>query len=304
MTEALYTAFEPAFRRFVRDGEPLRQLWGDGRWTEGPVHLPLTRAVVFSDIPNDRQMLYSELSGLTHELRGGRRHFTNGATLDRQGRMLVCEHGTRSLARIGHDGQRTLLADIFEGGRLNSPNDVAVHADGTIWFTDPSYGIESHYEGCVSPREQNGNHVYRYDPTTGALDAVARDFAYPNGIAFSPDGALLYVADSGGSRSPGNERHIRVFTLDEKRLTGGNVLAECPNGVFDGFRLDTEGRLWTSASDGVCCFSPDGTCLGRIAVPETVSNLCFGGPRNTRLYITATHSLYAIELCVRGAALL
>ncbi len=290
-------AWEPAFLDLFPEGASLRLLWQQGAWTEGPSYLPLTRSVIFSDIPNDRQLLYSEVSGDVHVWRGGQRHFVNGTTPDGSGGLLMCEHGTRSLTCLSHDGQRSVLADHFEGGRLNSPNDVVVHPDGSIWFTDPTYGIEFPDQGNSGETEQEGSFVYRYAPDTGLLSAMIRDCAYPNGLAFSPDGTQLYVADSAGSRSPGDKRHIRVFDLGSNgQLTGGDVLARCPNGVFDGFRVDHAGRLWASARDGVYVLTPHGDVMGRIATPQTVSNLCFGGPEHDRLYITATTSLLVIDL--------
>ncbi|WP_114008389.1 SMP-30/gluconolactonase/LRE family protein [Cohaesibacter intestini] len=294
---SVLTAFEPAFLRLFPEGASLQALWQQGKWTEGPSYLPLTQSLIFSDIPNDRQMLYSEPSGAVHVWRGGQRHFVNGTVPDAAGGVLLCEHGTRSLTRLSPDGKRQILADRFEGRRLNSPNDVVEHRDGSIWFTDPTYGIEFPDQGNPGEQEQEGSFVYRYDPKTTRLSAVIRDCAYPNGLAFSPDGTHLYVADSGGSRSPGNQRHIRVFDLDsDGQLSGGKIFAHCPNGVFDGFRVDRSGRLWASARDGVYVLSALGDVMGRIATPQTVSNLCFGGPRRDKLYITATTSLLAIDL--------
>ncbi len=293
----MLTAFEPGFSDLFPEKGSLRVLWSEGKWTEGPSYLPLTRSVVFSDIPNDRQMLYSELSGEVHVWRGGHRQFVNGTTPDAAGGLILCEHGTRSLTLLSHDGRRVVLADRFEGGRLNSPNDVVQHPDGSIWFTDPTYGIEFPDQGNPGEKEQKGSFVYRYDPGTGELSAMIRDFAYPNGLAFSPDGTRLYVADSAGSRSPGDKRHIRAFNLDSNgQLTGGEIFVRCLNGVFDGFRVDRAGRLWASARDGVYVISESGEVMGRIATPQTVSNLCFGGPDRDLLYITATSDLLVINL--------
>ncbi|SNY92254.1 gluconolactonase [Cohaesibacter sp. ES.047] len=294
---SVLTAYEPAFLDLFPADTRLRALWRQGTWTEGPSYLSATRSVIFSDIPNDCQMHYSELSGEVNVWRGGQRHFVNGTTPDAAGGLLMCEHGTRSLTRLSHEGKREILADRFDGGRLNSPNDVVQHLDGSIWFTDPTYGIEFPDQGNPGKKEQEGSFVYRFDPKSEKLSAMIRDCAYPNGLAFSPDASRLYVADSGGSRSPGDERHIRVFDLgDNGQLSGGDIFVRCPNGVFDGFRVDRTGRLWASARDGVYIISERGTVLGRIATPETVSNLCFGGPDQDRLYITATSSLLVINL--------
>jgi len=187
-----------------------------------------------------------------------------------------------------------VLADRFDGKRFNSPNDVVVAADGAVWFTDPPYGILSDYEGVRAEPEIDGCHVYRVDPTTGQVRVVADDFERPNGLAFSLDQKRLYVADT-------RRRHFRVFDVDGDRLTGGAVVAESPNGNPDGIRLDEEGRIWAAAGDGVYCLHPDGTVLGRIAVPEVVSNICFGGPKRNRLFIAATTSVYTLLFNVNGA---
>jgi gluconolactonase len=194
-----------------------------------------------------------------------------------------------------------VIADRYQGGRLNSPNDVVVHSDGSIWFTDPSYGIDTDYEGARADREQNGCHVYRVDAGTGEVTRVADDFERPNGLAFSIDEKKLYVSDSGRSHGEELPHHIRVFdVLDGRTLKGGEVFAVCEPGFFDGFRLDEQGNIWTSAGDGVQCFAPDGTLIGKIKLPEGCANVCFGMLRNDRLFMTATTSVYAIYLLVRG----
>jgi gluconolactonase len=205
------------------------------------------------------------------------------------------------VSRTEVDGRRTVIADAFEGRRLNSPNDVVVAADGAVWFSDPTYGILSDYEGYTAEPEYGGRHVFRVDPATRRVDAAATDFVQPNGLAFSPDGARLYVADSGASHDPDGPRHIRVFDVGaDGRLRGGAVFATVDAGVPDGLRTDLHGNVWSSAGDGVHCFSPAGELLGRILVPEPVANLEFGGPRGNRLFITATTSLYACHLATSG----
>lgn len=209
---------------------------------------------------------------------------------------MTCEHETRRVTRTEWDGSITVLADRYQGKRLNSPNDVVVKSDGSIWFTDPPYGIMSDYEGNKSPGEQDGNYVYRIDPASRELTVVASDFDKPNGLAFSPDEKHLFIADSG------RPRHMRVFdVVDGKRLTNGRIFAECDAGVFDGFRFDTEGHLWTSTKAGVSCYAPEGELLGKIRVPEAVANLTFGGPKRNRLFIAATTSLYSVFVNARGA---
>ena len=214
---------------------------------------------------------------------------------------MSCEHGGRRVTRTEHDGSVTVLADRYEGKRLNSPNDVVVKSDGTVWFTDPPYGILTDYEGYKADSEIGANYVYRLDPASGALSVASDDFDKPNGLAFSPDESILYIADTGLSHDPNGPHHIRAFSVAESgALSGGEVFAEITPGVADGFRLDTEGNIWTSAGDGIHCYTPDGTLLGKILIPEKVSNCTFGGPRRNRLFITATTSLYAIYVNARG----
>ncbi len=299
-----YEIRDERFRRSIKLGETVDQIWTGGRWTEGPVYSAAYRSLVWSDIPNDRRLRWDELTGSVGDFRSGQGCYTNGSTLDREGRIVACEHGTRSVTRIEHDGSVTTLASHFDGKRFNSPNDVVVRSDGSIWFTDPAYGIESDYEGFQAEPELDGEHVYRLDPGTGSLTQVTDDFACPNGLAFSLDEQTLYIADSGGTRYASGEHHIRKFAVtSDGTLTGGEVFAECEDGVFDGFRIDTRDRIWTSARDGVHCIHPDGTLIGKIFVPEKVSNVCFGGPKRNRLFITASRSVYTVLLCSTGAAL-
>ncbi len=300
-----YEIIEGKFGRLIGGNMRLRQLWTGAAWTEGPVYFRDGDYLLFSDIPNDRIMRFvPDLSGLEGTVSVFRQpaHHTNGHTRDNEGRLVSCSHGARCVFRTEFDGTVTTLVDRFEGKRLNSPNDVVVKSDGTIWFTDPPYGILSDLEGNKGEQEYGGAHVFRLDPRDGSLAAVATDFVKPNGLAFSPDETFLYIADTGASHDPQGPRHIRKFDVrDDHSLGGGEVFAICHNGLFDGFRLDTEGRIWSSAGDGVHCFDVDGTLLGKIHVPEVVSNVCFGGKKRNRLYICGTTSLYAIYLNVNGA---
>jgi gluconolactonase len=208
------------------------------------------------------------------------------------------------VTRTEIDGSITILADRYQGKRLNSPNDVVVRSDGSVWFTDPTYGIKSDYEGYRAEPEQETRNVYRLDPASGDLEAAVTDFGQPNGLAFSPDETKLYVADSASSHDIKAPRHIRVFdVVDGRRLSNGRIFCSLDNGLPDGFRVDVKGNVWTSAGDGVHCFSPDGVLLGKILVPQTVANLTFGGPRRNRLFITATKSLYSVFVATNGAAL-
>jgi gluconolactonase len=228
-------------------------------------------------------------------------NYANGNTVDREGRLVTCEHGGRRVTRTEPDGSITVLADRYRGKRLNSPNDVVVKSDGSIWFTDPTYGIDSDYEGHKAEAEQDGSHVYRIDPG-GEVTRILDDFEKPNGLAFSPDETLLYVADSGATHRPDGPRHIRRFELDANgRLSGGEVFASLTDSLFDGFRLDSDGRVWTSAGTDVHCYEPDGRLTGKIKVGETVANLVFGGPKRNRLFICATSSIYSVLVAVNGA---
>ncbi|SFH47628.1 gluconolactonase [Palleronia marisminoris] len=294
-----YEIVDPRFRALIQPNAHLRQLATGFEWTEGPVWFADLQVLLFSDIPGDRMMRLTP-DGQVGTFRQPS-HYANGNTRDREGRLVTCHHGTRSVTRTEHSGQITVLADGYDGRRLNSPNDVIVQSNGAIWFTDPTYGILSDYEGHVAEPEQRARHVFRLD-ADGSLAPMIDDFTQPNGLALSPDERILYVAESGSSHDPGVLSVIRAFNLSEGRISGGRVFAEVDRGLPDGFRVDSEGRLWCSAADGVHCFGPDGALLGKILVPEVVSNLCFGGPRGNRLYITATTSVYSVPLNARAAA--
>jgi gluconolactonase len=281
------------FAAVARGDDYLDCLYDEGRWLEGPVYSPAWRCLLFSDIPNDRMLRWDEVSGAVSVFREPA-GYANGHTLDGQGRLISCEQGNRRVTRTEHNGSITVLASAFDGHRLNSPNDVVVRRDGSIWFTDPPYGITSDYEGHAAEQELDGCYVYRLSPA-GELSVVADDFVRPNGLAFSLDESQLYVVDT-------PERHIRRFDVkDDGRLSGGEVFAPCTAGMFDGIRLDATGRIWAAAHDGVHCFDPDGTLLGKLLFPDVVSNLCFGGPKRNRLFVTATTSVYSWLLTTNGA---
>ncbi|WIX32024.1 SMP-30/gluconolactonase/LRE family protein [Salinicola sp. JS01] len=290
---------DPRFARLVHPMAPLTRLATGFTWTEGPVWFGDHQCLLFSDIPSQRLLRWSAREGITtfRERTG----FNNGNTRDNQGRLVSCRHGSRDLVRTEPDGRIQVLASHYAGGRLNSPNDVVVSRDGAIWFTDPTYGLISNFEGYRADPEQPARHVFRLDPEDGSLSAVASDFAQPNGLCFSPDERLLYVAESGATHDPAVAPVIRRFRVNGKTLEDDGIFAEIGAGVPDGMRVDREGNLWSSAADGVHCFAADGTLLGRILVPETVSNLCFGGSDGQRLYITATTSLYSLFVDVQGA---
>ncbi len=288
------------FRFLVNPAAGLKKLHGGMLWAEGPVYFPQGDYLLWSDIPNNRMLQWSE--GLGARVYRFHANNSNGNTRDREGRLVTCEHLTRRVTRSEPDGSITVLADSFDGKRLNSPNDVVVKSDGSVWFTDPPYGILSDYEGKTAVQEQAGCFVFRLDPASGELEVVAEDFVKPNGLAFSPDESLLYVSDTGLSHQQDGPHHIRVFEVEAgRRLTNGRVFAEIEKGVSDGFRLDSQANLWTSTGGGVQCFSPAGELLGEILIDEAVANVTFGGPKNNRLFITASSSLYAIYLAVSGA---
>ncbi|KQT84042.1 SMP-30/gluconolactonase/LRE family protein [Aurantimonas sp. Leaf443] len=289
-----YIVHDPRFSALFIGHARLERLWTGGRWLEGPVYVPAAKSLLFSDIPNDALMRLDECDGSVgvFERPCG---FHNGHTLDREGRVIACEHGGRRISRLDHDGIWRGLADRFEGRRLNSPNDVVVHSDGSIWFSDPTYGIDSHYEGHRASPELSSCDVYRLDPRTGAIEAVVTDMLRPNGLCFSPDERTLYVSDTGRTHDRDHTPCIRAYAIGPDGRPGeGRHFAASPSGFFDGFRSDDRGHLWASNADAVCVYAPDGTHIGSIPVPEMVSNLCFGGQKRNRLYITAQTSLYAI----------
>jgi gluconolactonase len=229
---------------------------------------------------------------------------SNGNTRDREGRLVTCEHGTRRITRTEADGSITVIADSYQGKRLNSPNDVVVKSDGSIWFTDPPYGIMSDYEGHKADQEQDACHVYRVDPKSGKLTVAVDDMPRPNGLAFSPDESILYVADSAASHDPDAPPAIRAFKVGKNgKLSAGKEFCRVANGLPDGLRIDTDGNVWTSAGAGIECYAPSGDLLGRIRFPQTVSNLVFGGPKRNRLFVTCTHDVYAVYVAATGAQL-
>jgi gluconolactonase len=284
----------------VLPNAPLVTLGEGFAWLEGPVWFADQDCLLFSDLPNDRIMRWTSDGGISVFRRPS--GFANGHTRDRQGRLIGCLHQRRCLIRTELDGSITVLADRYRGKRLNSPNDVICRSDGTIWFSDPHYGINTDYEGGKQAVELPPT-LYRLDPHDGNLQVMADDFEGPNGLAFSPDERLLYVSESGRQFAPDPVQHIRVFDVldDGKRLSPGRLFHKVTPGFTDGFRLDQDGNVWSSAADGVHCIAPDGTKLGGIKVPFVVSNLTFGGRNRSRLFICASHSLLAIYTNQRGA---
>lgn len=297
--EATYETRDPRFRALIQPSAALERLATGFRWAEGPAWFPLLGTLVFSDIPSDRLLAWSEGAGARslREPAG----FANGNARDREGRLVTCHHGSRSVVRTGHDGRRETLAESYRGRRLNSPNDLVVVRDGAVWFTDPTYGILSDYEGHEATPEQDATAVYRIPPEGGEPERMLAGLVQPNGLAFSPDESVLYVAESGSSHDPAVPSVIRAWDMEGGRPVRGRDFATVSPGPPDGLRVDGKGHVWTSAADGVQVVHPDGTHLGTVRVPETVSNLCWGGARGNRLFITATSSLYAVFVSARAA---
>ena len=294
-----WEVLDPRFRRYALPNAPLVKLAEGFGWLEGPVWFADHDCLIFSDIPGDRLLRWSESSGVS--VFRSPSGFGNGNCRDREGRLVSCSHRNRCLTRTEWDGRITVLADRYQGQRLNSPNDVVCRSDGSIWFTDPDYGINTDYEGGKQTAELPPS-VYRID-ANGELTRVADDFEGPNGLAFSPDERSLYIAETGRQFAADPRQYLRAFEVTASGTLGaGRIIHKTSPGYTDGLRVDEDGNLWCSAADGVHCISPDGTKLGAIKVPFTVSNLAFGGRNRCRLFICASHTLYAIYTNQRGAA--
>jgi len=297
-------ALDPRFEKYWVKLSAVEHLYTGCRWAEGPVWFGDGRYLVWSDIPNNRMLKWEEETGAVSVFRS-HTNFANGNTRDRQGRLVTCVHGARNVIRTEYDGSITVLMDNYQGKRLNSPNDVVVKSDGSIWFTDPPFGLLSNYEGHVAPSEI-GQNVYRIDGSTGEATIVAAEILGPNGLAFSPDETILYVVESRGQPF----RKILAFDVvgDGRSLARKRTLIDAgPGGTPDGFRVDVDGNLWcgwgmgTAELDGVRVFAPDGTPIGHIALPERCANVCFGGLKRNRLFMAASQSLYAVYVNTQGA---
>ncbi len=297
---------DPRFGPYRLGNAAVERLYTGARWTEGPVWFGDFRSLVFSDIPNNRMLRYCEVTDEVTLFRQPS-NYSNGNTRDLQGRLITCEHLTRRVTRTEHDGGLTVLLDRFDGKRLNGPNDVVVDSDGAVWFTDPGYGILMSYEGERAEAELP-TRVYRLDPVSGDATVVAEDLVKPNGLCFSPDESRLYISDTGNSHDPDGPGHIRVFEVVEgRKLRGGQVFADMSPGFADGMRTDSDGNLWSSVgwagpgTDGVHCLTPDGELIGRIVLPEPCANLCFGGAKGNRLFMTCSQSLYSLYVEAVGS---
>jgi len=297
---------DPRFARYRVISAAVERLYTGTRWAEGPVWFGDGRYLLFSDIPNNRMLRWLEDTGEVSVFRSPS-NYSNGNTRDRQGRLLTCEHDSRRVTRTEPDGTITVLADHFQGKPFNAPNDLAVHSDGAIWFTDPGYGIMSNYEGHKAAFELPTN-VYRLDPNTRDLTVVVSDMEKPNGICFSPDEKKLYIVDTGEPKHAGDPRPIRAYDVEDgKRLKNGRMFVNMAPGTSDGIRCDVDGNVWSAAGwgpegfSGVHVFAPDGVLIGKIHLPETCANLCFGGAKKNRLFMTASQSLYAVYVGTEGA---
>ena len=293
------------FAKYRLGTAALELLWTGGRWLEGPVWFGDGRYLLFSDIPNNRILKWDEATEDVAVFRQPSNN-TNGNTRDRQGRLISCEHDARRVTRTEHDGSITVLIDRFDCHRLNAPNDIVVKSDGSIWFTDPGYGILMNYEGHRAEFELDTN-VYRFDPDTGEATVVASDLARPNGLCFSPDESFLYIVDTARSDGPEHPAHIRVFDVIDDKLGKNRLFVDMGTSMADGIRADIDGNIWVGAgwagegSDGVHCYAPDGTLIGQIHLPAPCSNLCFGGEKKNRLFMTVSQSLYSLYLETTGA---
>lgn len=304
--EPAVEVLDPRFKKYTIANAAIERLHTGARWTEGPVWFGDGRYLLWSDIPNNRMLRWIEETGEVSVFRYPSNN-SNGNTRDQQGRLITCEHATRRITRTELDGSLSVLMDNFQGKRLNAPNDVIVHPDDHIWFSDPGYGILLNYEGNKAEFELPTN-VYRLNPDTGQATVVTDELEKPNGLCFSPDYSRLYITDTGVSHKPGHPRQIFVYdVLDNARLVNGRVFCDMDPAVADGIRCDTDGNLWSSAAwadsgyDGVHIFTPDGSLIGKIHLPETVSNLCFGGIKRNRLFITAGQSVYSLYVEAQGA---
>jgi gluconolactonase len=295
-------ALDNRFRRYIVGNTPIRRLHTGTLWAEGPAWNGVGRYLVWSDAPNNVQLRYIEDDARVTVFRNPSGN-SNGNTFDYEGRQLSCEHGNRRVVRYEQNGTVTVIAAAFQGKRLNSPNDIVVHPDGSIWFTDPIYGIRANYEGNKAESEVKPG-VYRFDVKSGELALITDEMSGPNGLCFSPDHKILYVADTGAGRE------IRAYDVDGRRVRNGRrhaqlALAGSPAGTAaaDGMRCDTDGNLWAGARPGVQIIAPDGAAIGIIRLPENCANVCFGGAKRNRLFMTASQSLYAVYVEAQGAGI-
>ncbi|MBM3726348.1 MAG: SMP-30/gluconolactonase/LRE family protein [Acidobacteria bacterium] len=303
-------SLDKRFDKYKLGNTPIRRLHTGMLWAEGPAWNGVGRYLVWSDIPNNVQMRWIEDDGHVSVMRHPAGN-SNGNTFDWQGRQISCEHGTRRLVRYEYNGKKTVLAEKFDGKPLNAPNDAVVDPDGNIWFTDPGYGALMNYEGNVGKLELK-EAVYRVDAKSGAISKVTDEIHKPNGLCFSPDYRKLYVADTGATHNPSAPRNIKVWDVAGATLRAGKQFCsmELPGvgaGLADGIRSDVDGNVWASAGwvgegyDGVHVFAPTGDRIGQILLPEICSNVCFGGQKRNKLFMTGSQSLYMVYVETQGA---
>ncbi len=294
-----FESFDPRFDALLVENSSLVKHWTGSVWAEGPVYFADGDYLLFSDIPNNRMMRWHDEEGMSVFREPA--NYTNGHYRDLEGRLVSCEHGGRRVTRTEKDGSISILVDNYEGKKLNSPNDIVVKSDGSIWFTDPPYGILSNHEGYKGDSELGHCYVFRLDPQTKDLSIVATDRDKPNGLAFNLDESILYVSDTGKSHKEDGWHHIFAYdVIAGNRLGSARVFAEVNPGLSDGFRIDENGYLFTSSKDSIQVFSSEAELLGKIYVPEPIANCSFGGPNKNRLFITASSSLYSIYLNTKG----
>jgi gluconolactonase len=299
---------DPRFEKYRQGNAAVERLYTGTRWAEGPVWFGDGRYLLFSDIPNNRMLRWLEDTGEVSVFRSPS-NYSNGNIRDRQGRLLTCEHDSRRVTRTEYDGTITVLMDSFQGKKLNAPNDIVVHSDGAIWFTDPGYGIMSNYEGHKAAFELPAN-VYRLNPNSREATVVVSEMDKPNGLCFSPDEKKLYIVDTGVPKKAGDPTPIRVYDVEDgRRLKNGRMFVDMGHGLSDGIRCDVDGNVWSAAGwgdekfNGVHVFAPDGKLIGKIHLPETCANLCFGGAKKNRLFMAASQSLYALYVGTEGTAI-
>lgn len=296
-TAAKFDVYDSRFYNLVPSEAELKQLYSGGQHSEGPVYIPADDSLIWSDVIGDRLLQWK--AGKVSLYRASS-SYQNGNALDLEGRIVACSHGHRAIVRQDFDGEWRILVDRYQGKRLNSPNDITVKSDGTLWFTDPPFGLTQANQGCGGEQEQPGSYVYRFDPATHEMTAVVTDMCRPNGLAFSPNEQQLYVSDTSAFENPALFHDVRTFDVVNEHLENGRKFAEINPGQPDGLCIDRAGHLFVSSEDSVQIYAPDATYLGKIFIPEICANLTFGERERNRLFIAAGGSLYAIYLNTRG----
>lgn len=288
---------QPQFEKYLTTKE-FTKIHSGMKWAEGPCYIKSHKKLYFSDIPNNHLLSWD---GSNIKIEKDPSNFINGNTEDLEGNLISCSHGGRCIYKTDINGNTTTLVDKYLDKKLNSPNDVVVKSDGSIWFTDPPYGILSDYEGYKGDMEYGACYVFRYDPKENNLEVVSKDFLKPNGLAFSVNEDKIYIADSGGSHDVNAPNQIMVYDIVENKiLKNGKVFHKFNPFFADGFRVDKDDNVWTSAGKGIKCFSPQGEVIGQLLLPDLVANLTFGGENNNILYVTSSSNLYSMELNQQG----